>query len=193
MMRSLCKPAGRAGFTLIEMVGVLVIVLSIGAWGLATTTRPSAAGESRSTALRMRTMLVSALATADLEGGDVVVRAVADTMNGPGRFLAVAGPVGVAPEDDPGADWVLLERGVRWRKGSATVDPMGASTDGRVPGTVRCSGRSCETGSTEYVVYYIGHARSDRVAWGLVLTRDRDVMLFTWNSASEEWQPGEPG
>ena len=179
------------GFTLIEMVGVLVIVIAIGAWGLATATRPSPRREAAGAAMRMRAMLGATLADAELDGGDVVVRAVADSAQGGGRFLALAGPPGVMPADDPSADWVVLDGGVRWRRGTATVDPMGAATDGRIPGTVRCTVDACETGLADYVVYFIGHSRSTRVSWALVLTRERDVVLFGWNPASAAWEASE--
>lgn len=170
------------------MVGALLLVLAIGAWGLATATRPSPRREAGAAALQMRAMLGSALASAELDGGDVVVRAVSDAAHAGGRFLALAGPVGVMPSDDPAADWVVLDGGVRWRRGTATVDPVGAATDGRIPGTVRCSVDVCETGEADYVVYFVGHARSARVSWALVLTRQREVLLFGWNPASSVWE-----
>lgn len=179
------------GFTLIEMVGALLLVLAIGAWGLATATRPSPRREAGAAALRMRAMLGAALTSAELDGGDVVIRAVSDSADTGGRFLALAGPVGVVPGDDPAADWVVLDGGVRWRRGTATLDPMGAATDGRVPGTVRCSADLCETGAADYVVYFVGHARSARASWALVLTRQREVLLFGWNPAASVWEGSE--
>jgi type II secretory pathway pseudopilin PulG len=182
------RPSRTNGFTLIEMVGALLLVIALGSLGLATATRPSARSEAGSVALRMRAMLSAALAGADLEGGDVVVRAEAGAAGG--RFLALSGPPGVNPADDPAADWVELAGGVRWRTGTAAADPMGAPTDGRVPGTIRCSATACETGTADYVVYFVGHARSARVSWALVLTRDREVSLFRWNPASTAWEAG---
>lgn len=173
------------------MVGVLVIVIAIGAWGFATATRPSPRREAAAAAMRMRAMLGASLADSELDGGEVVVRAVADTAQGGGRFLALAGPPGVVPADDPAADWVALDGGVRWRRGTATVDPLGAETDGRIPGTVRCTADFCETGVAGYVVYFVGHSRSARVSWALVLTRERDVILFSWNPASGAWEASE--
>lgn len=178
------------GFTLIEMVGALLLALALGSLGFATATRPSPRSEAGSTVLRMRAMLSAALADADLEGGDVVVRAEAASGAAGGRFLALSGAPGVMPADDPAADWIELSGGVRWRMGTAAADPMGTPTDGRVPGTIRCTATACETGAADYVVYFVGHARSARVAWALVLTRDREVTLFHWNPARAVWEAG---
>ena len=173
------------------MVGALLLLIAIGAWGLATASRPSPQHEAGAVALHMRAMVSAALAAADLDGGDVVVRAVSDSAQAGGRFLALAGPVGVMPADDPAADWIVLEGGVRWRRGTASTDPMGAATDGRIPGTVRCSSDSCETGDADYVVYFVGHARSARASWALVLTREREALLFRWNAATSVWEASE--
>ena len=177
----------RSGFTLIEMLGAVLLAIAIGSMVYAAP-RPSPDRAAADTALQMHAMLRAALAEAELDGGDVIVRAVPEP--GGGRFLALAGPAGMDRDDAGGADWVSLERGVLWRAGSAEVDPMGAATDGRVPGTLRCSAEACETGGAEYVVYFVGHARNPRVARALVLTREREAQLFRWSPAAGTWDGG---
>lgn len=187
-MRSIRSPARQDGFTLVEMMGSLLLVIAIGSMIYAAP-KPSPQRDAGEAVRRMRAMLVAALADAELEGGEVVVRAeAAPSGERSGRFIALAGPAGVTLSDDPAADWVELTRGVVWRAGTATTDPLGAATDGRVPGTVRCSAESCETGTAEYVTWFVGHARGARVAWALVLTRERDVQLFRWEHASSTWK-----
>lgn len=176
----------RAGYTLIEVLGAVLLAVALGSMVYAPP-KPSPDREAGDTALRMYGMLRSALAEAEVDGGDVLVRAVSRPDGG--RFLALAGTVGEAIEES-GADWVELERGVLWRAGSAGTDPMGAATDGRVPGTIHCSAEACETGAVDYVVYFVGHARNPRVARALVLTRERDVQLFRWSSAAGRWEGG---
>lgn len=183
-------PRARDGFTLIEMAIVLVIVGLLGSRFISAP-RPSAQKEARATSLRMRAMVVAALAEAELENGEVIVKADAAAVGDVrGRFLALAGGVGVTPSDDPAAEWLELDHGQVWRPGTATEDPMGVSTDGKVPGTIRCSAEQCETGDAPYVVYYVGHARSPLVGWAVVLTREREVLLFGWNPARGEWEAG---
>lgn len=176
------------GFTLIEVMGAVLLVIVIGSLFLAAP-RPSPSAEAGDAARHMRAMLTASLAAAELDGGEVIVRADAvSTGTRDGRFLALAGPPGVVPGDDPAADWVELTGGVRWRAGTATLDPEGVPTDGRVPGSVRCSAEACETGALDHVVYFVGHARGARVSWALVLTRDRDVQLFRWDATSNAWK-----
>jgi prepilin-type N-terminal cleavage/methylation domain-containing protein len=189
-MRIPRPPRARDGFTLIEMAIVLVIVVLLGSRFISAP-RPSPQKEARATALRMRAMLVAALSQAELEHGEVIVKAeAAPTGDIRGRFLALAGSVGVTPTDDPVADWIELDHGQIWRSGSATLDPMGVPTDGKVPGTIRCSAEQCETGDGAYVVYYVGHFRSPFVGWSVVLTRDREVLLFGWNPVRAAWEAG---
>lgn len=187
-MRSSPPSARFDGYTLIEVLGSVLLLVVIGSMLLAGS-RPAPRSDARDAALRIRGMLVAALAEAEAEGGEVLVRAE----SGPagtrtGRFLALAGPPGVVPADDPSAGWVALEEGVAWRAGTATVDPMGAATDGRVPGTVRCTAEACGTGDGDYTVYFIGHVRRAQVAWALVLTREREVQLFEWNAVDHRWE-----
>ncbi|HEX8695579.1 MAG TPA: hypothetical protein VF746_24410 [Longimicrobium sp.] len=180
------------GFTLVEMMGALLLVIVIGSLFLAAP-RPSPRAEAGDAARRIRAMLTAALAEAELDGGEVIVRAEAVAAEGrSGRFLALSGPPGVMPEDDPAADWVELADGVVWRAGTASADPAGVPTDGRVPGSVRCTAEACETGAADHVVYFVGHARSARVSWALVLTRERAVQLFRWDATSNTWKTEAP-
>ncbi len=176
----------RAGYTLIEVLGAVLLAVALGSMIYAAP-KPSPDREAGDAALRMYGMLRGALTDAELNGGEVLIRALA----GPdgGRFLAVAVAAGDEIEEG-GADWVELERGVLWRAGSAASDPMRTPTDGRVPGTIRCSAESCETGAADYVVYFVGHARNARVARALVLTRERDVQLFRWSPSAGRWEGG---
>lgn len=176
------------GFTLVETMGAVLLLIMIGSMFLAAP-RPSPRPEAGDAARRMRAMLAAALAEAELDGGEVIVRAEAvETAGRSGRFLALAGAPGVVPEDDPAADWVELAGGVVWRAGTATADPVGLPTDGRVPGSVRCSAETCETGAADHVAYFVGHTRSARVSWALVLTRDRAVQLYRWDAGSNAWK-----
>ena len=180
------------GFTLVETMGAVLLLIVIGSLFLAAP-RPSPRAEAGDAARAMRAMLAAALAEAELEGGEVIVRAEAEARAGrSGRFLALAGAPGVVPEDDPAADWVELTGGVVWRAGTASADPVGVPTDGRVPGSVRCSAESCETGAADHVVYFVGHARAARVSWALVLTRERAVQLFRWDAISNLWKTEAP-
>ena len=170
------------------MLAVLLLVILAGSMFLASP-RPSGRAEARDAAMRMRAMLTAALTEAETNGGDVIVRAEATPGSARnGRFLALAGPPGITAGDDPDADWVDLEGGVAWRAGTATIDPMGAPTDGRVPGTVRCTAAACETGSADYVVYPVGHLRSAGVSWALMITRERGVQLFRWDQQAGGWE-----
>jgi hypothetical protein len=171
------------------MTGSVLLLVLLGSMVLGRSGR-SPARDARDTALRMRAMLEAALADAEVDGGEVVVRA--DAADGPrgARFLALAGPAGVTTDADPAAEWVALEGGVAWRSGGAGVDPLGAPTDGRVPGTVRCSPEACAVGAAGYAVYHVGHVRRAGAAWALVLTAGREVRLFRWDGAAGAWEAG---
>lgn len=187
-MRDPRHPRRPNGFTLIEALGAILLLIAI-ATLMFSAPRPSPQRASGDAALLMRAMLSAALADAEVDGGDVIVKAESTPADEPaGRFLALAGPVGVTPADDPAADWIELTGGVVWRAGTAAADPMGRPTDGKVPGTVRCTVDACGTGTPDYVVYFVGHSRSERVSWALVLTRERDVHLLRWSDRSQTWE-----
>jgi prepilin-type N-terminal cleavage/methylation domain-containing protein len=176
------------GFTLVEMLAVLLLVVILASQFLSAP-RPSGARAAGDAAAQIRAMLTAALANADLEGSDVVIRADPDsTASRSGRFIAWEGPPGVAVPTDTLAGWVDLQEGVAWRAGTAALDPMGVPTDGKVPGTVRCTAAECETGAADYVVYYVGHVRATAASWALVLTRSRTVVLYRWDPARSAWE-----
>lgn len=179
---------GTQGFTLIELLLALVLIAVLGSLFL-NAPRPVPAHLAGGAARQLRAMLATALAEADRDGGDVEVRVDVDRDGDRrGRFIALALPGGGRVADVPGAEWVELTGGVAWTAAGATRDPTGAATAGTIPGTVRCTPAGCETGTLDYVVYYIGHVRAPRVAFAVVLTRERDVELFRWDPETNTWR-----
>lgn len=176
------------GYTVIELLLTLVLVALVGSWFL-NASRPVPAHLAGNASRQVRAMIETALTEAARDGEDVEIR-IDGTAAGDrrGRFLALALPPGRTAADYPEAEWLDLVQGVMWHAGGAERDPLGAATDGRVPGTVRCTPASCETGVKEYVVYFIGHVRAPRVAFAVVLTRDREIQLFRWDSKSNTWR-----
>lgn len=181
-------PARRPnGYTLVELIGALLLLVLLGSMVLAAP-RPAPGREAADVARQMRALLASALADAEVDGVDVVIRAEAAPGDGTGgRFRVILDPDGTGPGDDAPAEGLVLEGGVRWRAGTASVDPHGLPTDGRIPGTVRCTPESCETGG-DHAVYFVGHERRASVAWALVLGREREIQLFRWDDATHTWR-----
>lgn len=176
------------GYTLVEVMGAILLVILAGSMFMGAP-RPVPEKQAGDAVRVMRAALEAALADSEAEGGDVEVRADAVRSGDPGgRFLALAGPQGVTVGGVPGAEWLELREGVVWRPGTADTDPAGVPTDGRIPGTVRCTAGECETGAADYVVYYVGHSRAERVGWALVLHRTREVQLFRWEHAAGAWK-----
>lgn len=180
--------APRRGYTIIELLVTLILVSLLGSWFL-NATRPVPAHLAGNAARHFRAMLGTALSEADRDGEDVEIRVEANAAGDRrGRFIALALPPGATVGDVPGAEWLDLVQGVMWHAGGAARDPAGAATDGTIPGTVRCTPAACETGEKEYVVYYIGHVRAPRVAFAIVVTRDREIQLFRWDSRTNAWK-----
>ena len=189
-MRPLHQPAdaARRGYTIIELLLALVLLTLVGSWFL-NASRPVPAHLAGNAARQVRAVLWAALAEAERDGEDVEVRVESGASGDRrGRFIAVALPPGATVADVPGAEWLDLVQGVMWHGGGAARDPVGAATDGTIPGTVRCTPTACETGEKEYVVYFIGHVRAPRVAFAVVVTRDREIQLFRWDSKTNAWR-----
>jgi hypothetical protein len=180
--------AARRGYTTPELLLALVLLALLGSW-FVNAPRPVPAHLAGNAARHVRAMLQAALAEAERDGEDVEVRVDAATAGDRrGRFVALALPPGATAADVPGAEWLDLVQGVMWHAGGAGRDPVGAVTDGTIPGTLRCTPTACETGEKEYVVYFIGHVRAPRVAFAVVVTRDREVQLFRWDSRTNAWR-----
>lgn len=181
------RPAER-GYTLIELLLALVLVSLLGSWYL-NANRPVPAHLAGNAARHVRALLNTALSEAERDGDDVEIRVESGASGDRrGRFIALALPPGGTVADVPGAEWLDLVQGVMWHGGGAARDPAGAATDGTIPGTVRCTPAACETGEKEYVVYYIGHVRAPRVAFAIVVTRDREIQLYRWDSRTNAWR-----
>ncbi len=178
----------RRGYTIIELLLCLVLLALLGSWFL-NASRPVPAHLAGDAARHVRALLATALAEGERDGEDVEIR-VDSRAEGDrrGRFIALALPSGATVADVPGAEWLDLVQGVMWHAGGAERDPAGSATDGTIPGTVRCTPTECETGEKEYVVYFIGHVRAPRVAFAVVVTRDREIQLFRWDSKTNAWR-----
>jgi type II secretory pathway pseudopilin PulG len=182
------RASQRAGYTIIELVLTLVLVALLGSWFL-NASRPVPAHLASDAARQIRALLAVALTEAERDGEDVEIRVeTAAAGDRRGRFIALQVPSSSTVADFPAAEWFDLMQGVLWHAGAAGLDPVGAPTTGAVPGTVRCTPAACETGEREYVVYFIGHVRAPRVAFAVLLTRERDLHLFRWDSKTNAWR-----
>lgn len=180
--------APRSGYTIIEVLLALVLLTLVGSWFL-NANRPVPTHLAGNSARHVRAMIATALTEAERDGEDVEIRVDGSTVGDRrGRFLALAVPPGATAASYPEAEWLALDQGVMWHAGGAAVDPVGGVTEGTIPGTVRCTPMSCETGEDDYVVYFIGHVRAPRVAFAVVVTRDREIQLFRWDSRTNAWK-----
>jgi hypothetical protein len=176
------------GYTIVELLLCLVFIAMVGSWFL-NASRPVPAHLAGNGARQVRALLAVALSEAERDAEDVEIR-IDNTATGDrrGRFIALQVPPGSSVADFPAAEWLDLTQGVMWHAGGATRDPAGAPTTGTVPGTVRCTPSQCETGEREYVLYFVGHVRAPRVAFAVMLTREREVQLFRWDASASAWR-----
>lgn len=191
------RPA-RAGFTLIELV--IVAVLIIFGTSVMLTSGSSAESHVRTAhhkALQIKSDIADALATAEAEGGDVLLLAEVATNTGgaaEGRFAAAPGARGMDAAAAAGDQRVILDQGTRWGAGQATTDPLGGAVGTySLPTAVRCSaGRGCNLGldaagePRSTLFYYITHAMDPGAVVAIALTPDgvgqiyRRVANGTW-------------
>ena len=185
-------PRPEAGFTLIELVVVLVVVMILGA-ALLRGPRPGSARTVHAAAQLVRAEMLRAIARADALEGEVVFY-VDPAVDGQSRggFIALAGPPGTTRDTlagSPPEERTGLRGGTQWGWGSVTVGPDGLPPT-RMPGTIRCRvGRACTPGGSDHVVLYLTHARSPETVDAVILWSDLTVQLLHYQPATGRWTP----
>lgn len=183
---------GEAGFTLIEVLVVLVVALIL---GTALLKGPSLGSvrDVHAAAQLVRGEMLRAIARADALEGEIVFYVDPAVIGGSrGGFLALAGPPGTTRDTlagSPPRAWSGLTAGAQWGSGSATVGPDGQPPS-RMPGTIRCRvGRACSFGGGDHVVLYVTHARDPEAVDAVILWSDLTVQLLHFQPATGRWTP----
>jgi prepilin-type N-terminal cleavage/methylation domain-containing protein len=185
------RPRGEAGFTLIELMAVMLVVLVATSLWLRGP-RPVSPRQVHGYAQLVRAGMVRALAEAGARQGDAVLYVDPALAGGRrGRFLALAGPPGTTrdtlPADHEG--WLELEEEVQWGWGGAAVGPDSAPP-ARMPGTIRCTAEGgCGFGGREQATLYLTHARDPLSVEAVVLSRSGNVQLFHYQAGTGRWTP----
>ena len=141
-------PGGRrtdAGFTLIELVVVLLVAMILGAV-LLRGPKLGSARDVHAAALMVRGEMLAAIARAEAQEGEAVFY-VDPAAEGASRggFIALAGPPGTTRDTlSPAAlsPRAGLLHGAQWGWGSATAGPDGLAP-AQMPGTIRCRSTGC--------------------------------------------------
>jgi prepilin-type N-terminal cleavage/methylation domain-containing protein len=178
----------RAGFTLIEVMVVAMIIVALTSVALAAN-RENPHRLVYHQAQQIRAHAVEAVSTSEARGGDALL--VADATAGP-SFLGTADTAGMEEEDVLDREWTRLSAGVQWGAGAAAVGPLGSPTSGGpVPRLVRCSaGRGCNVGGS--VTYYLTHARDASAVAAVVLTPDGIAHLYRYIPNGAAWTTEPP-
>lgn len=177
----------RRGFTLLEFIAVIVIVIV----GLGLYMRVPDSNQHRlvqGTAHDLQAAMQAALEQAEQKGEQAVFYVdVTPTAGRYGKFLAISGPPGV---DSVGAiGWIEFTTDVQWSTGAATTGPMGDAV-GPLPAEIRCSGRNCYLGGSDFVTYYVGHRKNPLSVSAVVLTTEGILQLFRYKPATNTWERG---
>jgi type II secretory pathway pseudopilin PulG len=182
-----------AGFTLIELVVVLLVAMILGA-ALLRGPKLGSPRDVHAAALMVRGEMLAAIARAEAEEGEAVfyVDPAADG-DSRGGFIALAGPPGTTRDTlspaTPSPRAGLLH-GAQWGWGSATTGPDGLAP-ARMPGTIRCqAGRTCVLGGRDHVVLYVTHAMNPDAVDAIVLWADLTVQLLHFQPATGRWISG---
>ena len=184
----------RAGFTIIEVMVVALIIVGLTSVALAAN-RESPHRLVYHAAQQLRAQLVQAVLSADARGGDALLVAdVAVSGDVRGAFLAVSDSVGIQEADVLDREWVRLAAGVQWGAGAAVLGPLGDSVaGGAVPRLVRCSAeKGCNVGTRGTLTYYLTHARDATAVSAVVLTPDGIALLYRYIPASGVWSAEAP-
>lgn len=181
---------GMGGFTLIEVVVVLLIVMLLGA--LLHGPRQGSSRDVHAAAQLVRAEMQRAIARADAVQGEVVFY-VDPAVIGKSRggFVALAGPAGTTKDTLPGPAAAAarsgLLNGAQWGPGNATTAPDGGPPL-PMPGTVRCAvGRACTVNGRDRVVLYVTHARNPDAVDAIVLWSDLTVHLLHHQPGTGRW------
>jgi len=188
------KAEPRAGFTLVEVMVVAMIVVALTSVALAAN-RENPHRLVYHQAQLLRAEMVQAVEEAEARGGDALLVAGTGAAGDTGGvFVAFPGMAGVAEDDTAGRVWLALENGVQWGPGDAAVGPLSDSTAaGGVPRVVRCSaGRGCAVGVTGALTYYLTHARDASAVAAVVLTPDGIAHLYRYLPARVVWSTEAP-
>ncbi|HEX7242464.1 MAG TPA: prepilin-type N-terminal cleavage/methylation domain-containing protein [Longimicrobiaceae bacterium] len=185
------RPGGTAGFTLIELMAVMLVVLIATSLWLRGP-QPVSPRQVHGYAQLVRAGMTRALAEAGGRQGDAVFYLDPAVVGGRrGRFLALAGPAGTTrdtlPADHDG--WLELLEDVQWGWGSAAAGPDGAPP-ARMPGTIRCTADGgCDLGGREQATLYLTHARDSLSVEAVVLSRGGNVQIFHFQAGTRRWTP----
>jgi prepilin-type N-terminal cleavage/methylation domain-containing protein len=189
-MKAPSLPDPRAGFTLVEVMVVAMIIVALTSVALASN-RENPHRLVYHQAQQIRAHATEAVAAAEARGGDALL--VADATAG-GSFLAAADTAGVEEADVLDREWTRLTAGVQWGAGDAAAGPLGsAANGGPVPRLVRCSaGRGCNVGVGGSLTYYLTHARDASAVAAVVLTPDGIAHLYRYIPNGAAWTTEAP-
>jgi prepilin-type N-terminal cleavage/methylation domain-containing protein len=184
----------RAGFTLIEVMVVAMIVVALTSVALAAN-RESPHRLVYHQAQQLRAAMTQAVQEAEARGGDALLVASAAAVGDTGGlFLAFPAAAGATEADTAGRTWAALRDGSQWGAGTAVLGPLGdAAGTGAVPRVVRCTaGRGCAVGVTGVLTYYVTHARDATAVAAVVLTPDGIAHLYRYVPAQAVWTTEAP-
>jgi type II secretory pathway pseudopilin PulG len=182
---------GTGGFTLIELVVVLLVVMLLGS-ALLHGPRHGSPRDVHAAAQLVRAEMRRAIARADAIQGEAVFY-IDPSVVGPSRggFTALAGPEGTTRDTLSGTSAAAarsgLLNGAQWGSGNATTAPDGGSPL-QIPGTIRCRvGRPCTINGKDRVVLYLTHARNPDAVDAVVLWSDLTVHLLHFQPGTGRW------
>lgn len=184
----------RAGFTLIEVMVVAMIIVALTSVTLASN-RENPHRLVYREAQQIRADVTEAVAASEARGGDALLVAIATVRSRVGgSLLATADTVGVREADVMDRERTSLNAGVQWGAGSAVAGPLGDATNGGpVPRLVRCSaGRGCNVGMRGAAIYYVAHARDASAVAAVVLTPDGIAHLYRYIPNAASWSTEAP-
>ena len=184
----------RAGFTLIEVMVVAMIIVALTSVALASN-RENPHRLVYHQAQQIRAHAIEAVSTSEARGGDALLVADATAGSGVGgSFLATADTLGMEEPDVLHREWTRLSAGVQWGAGAAAAGPLGSPTNGGpVPRLVRCSaGRGCNVGVVGSATYFLTHARDASAVAAVVLTPDGIAHLYRYIPNGAAWTTEAP-
>lgn len=180
---------GKQGFTLIELVVVLLVVLLLGT-ALLHGPKYGSPRDVHAAAQLMRAEMQRAIARAEAMQGEAVFYVdPAIVGEDRGGFVALAGPAGTTRDtlSVPAAARSGLRSGAQWGSGNVSTAPDGGAPR-PMPGTIRCQvGRPCTVNGRDRVVLYLTHARNPHAVDAVVLWPDLTVQLLHYQPGTGRW------
>lgn len=173
----------RAGYTLVELLGVLVLaaaLMTVLLKGPPVDPHAEVVGAAHT----VRAAMLAALERAEADGTGATFQV--DTATDRGRYR-----VSTDTAAPPDAGWHALRPELVFSSGGAPVGALGEdSASIRIPSTVGCAAGVCDLGGADAVAFYITHSRHQTAVTAVVLSTDGLVRAFRYRPGHGVWQAG---